>query len=87
MSRHRFCWTNAVFGLFFLAIVGNWAAWERDLLTPRELSLTAAGVLILIGVIGAAAALWPSTPQPAPSYHPTTTTPEGAHHEEADSQQ
>lgn len=85
MSKHPFRWSNLAFGLFFLAIVGNWAVWERDLLTPREFSLTAAGVLIVVGLIGATAALWPSPPTPSPSPL-SAPTPEGAPHEEADPQ-
>jgi hypothetical protein len=83
MSKHPLRWSNLAFGLFFLAIVGNWALWERDLLTPREFSLTAAGVLIVVGLIGAAAALWPSPPTPT---SPSIPTHEGAPHEEADPQ-
>lgn len=79
MRKHPFRWENLAFGLFFAAIVGNWAVWERDLMTPREFSLTAACVLIVLGVFGAIAALWPSKP-------PKTTTYEGATHEEADPQ-
>ncbi|AWB93306.1 hypothetical protein [Aeromicrobium chenweiae] len=82
MNRHPFRWEGLAFGLFFLAIVGNWAVWERDLLSTRELSLTASGVLILLGVIGIAATLRPTRPsQPTP--HPV---PEGDHDEEADPQ-
>lgn len=83
MSKHPFRWSNLAFGLFFLAIVGNWAVWERDLLTPREFSLTAAGVLIVVGLIGATAALWPSRSTASPL---TTPTYEGSPHEEADPQ-
>nr|MCW2728877.1 hypothetical protein [Aeromicrobium sp.] len=96
MNRHPFRWEGLAFGLFFLACVGNWAVWERDLLTPRELSLTASGVLIALGVIGVAATL---RPRPTPTKHdplrprPTPTkpdplqhtpTPEGPHDEAAD---
>lgn len=79
MTRHSFRWENLAFSLFFLAIVGNWAVWERDLLSPREFSLTAAGALIVIGVLGTAGTLWPSRTNPK-------STPEGATHEEADPQ-
>ncbi|MFI5426405.1 hypothetical protein [Aeromicrobium sp. UC242_57] len=79
MSKHPFRWENLVFALFFAAVVGSWAVWERDLLTPRELSLTAAGTLLVLGVLGAAATLWPTRTT-------TLTTSEGASHEEADPQ-
>jgi hypothetical protein len=65
MTRHPFRWESLAFGLFFLASVGNWAVWKQDLLTPRELSLTASGVLIFLGVIGVAATLWQARPTPA----------------------
>jgi hypothetical protein len=84
MNRHPFRWEGLAFGLFFLACVGNWAVWERDLLTPRELSLTASGVLIALGVIGVAATL---RPRPIPTKHDSlqhTPTPEGPHDEAAD---
>ncbi|WP_456698453.1 hypothetical protein [Aeromicrobium sp. P5_D10] len=80
MTRHSFRWENLAFGVFFLAIIGNWAVWERDLLSPRELSLTAAGALIVIGVLGTAATLWPTRKTP------TSSSPEGVTHEEADPQ-
>lgn len=84
MSRHPFRWGNLAFGLFFLAAVGNWAAWKQDLLTPRELSLTASGVLIFLGVIGVAATIWQSRRIPAPT-HPAPTR-EGSRDEEVDPQ-
>ena len=46
MTRHPFRWSSLVFGLVFLAGVGQWAVWKQDWLTPRELSLTSSGVLI-----------------------------------------
>ncbi|MCD9198870.1 hypothetical protein [Aeromicrobium wangtongii] len=79
MNRHPFCWQNLVFGLLFLAIAGSWAVRKTDLLTTRELSLTAAAVLILLGLIGVAATLRPRRPSNAPSQ----TEPEGEAHEEA----
>lgn len=79
MTRHSFRWTNLVFGLFFLAIVGNWAVWERELLSTRDLSLTAAATLIVIGVLGTVGTLWPRRTTTHPTY-------EGATHEEADPQ-
>ena len=84
MRRHPFRWESLAFGLFFLAVVGNWAVWKQDLLTPRELSLTAAGVLILLGVLGVAATLWQARPT-TPSLITTTST-EGAPHEDTDPQ-
>jgi len=82
MNRHPFRWQSLAFGLFFLAAVGNWAVWKQDLLTPRELSLTASGVLIVLGVAGVAATLWQA--RPAPARTPDTSAQEGPHHEEAD---
>lgn len=83
MSRHAFRWEGLAFGLFFLAVVGNWAVWKQDLLTPRELSLTASGVLILLGLLGVTATLW-QTRRPS---NPTPVSPEeGTEDEEADPQ-
>ncbi|MRJ76322.1 hypothetical protein GEV29_07220 [Aeromicrobium sp. SMF47] len=82
MTRHPFRWESLAFGLFFLAVVGNWAVWERDLLTPRELSLTASAVLILLGLIGIAATVRQTRPTP----HTTSPTSEGVPDEEADPQ-
>lgn len=62
MNRHPLRWEGLAFGLFFLACAGNWAVWKQDLLTPREFSLTAAGVLIVLGVLGVAATLWQARP-------------------------
>jgi len=84
MNRHPFRWENLAFGLIFLAAVGSWAVWKQDFLTPRELSLTASGVLIFLGVIGVAATIWQARPTPVPTTH--TPTPEGTHDEEADPQ-
>jgi hypothetical protein len=82
MNRHPLRWENLAFGLFFLAIVGNWAVWKRDVLTPREFGLTAAGVLIFLGVVGVAATLW----QARPAKTPSTTESNGNHDEAADPQ-
>ena len=88
MTRHSFRWEGLVFGLFFLSAVGNWAVWKQDLLTPRQLGLTASGVLILLGVLGVAATVWPTRsaarvrPIPTPESTPDTT-PEGTEDEEA----
>lgn len=62
MTRHTFRWEGLAFGLFFLSAVGNWAVWKQDLLTPRQLGLTASGVLIFLGVLGVAATVWQTRP-------------------------
>ncbi|MCW2829877.1 MAG: hypothetical protein JWP31_569 [Aeromicrobium sp.] len=80
MTRHSFRWENLVLGLIFLAAVGSWAVWKQDLLSAREFSLTAAGVLIVLGVIGVAATLWQARPAAAAAA-PLTT--EGETDEEA----
>ena len=90
MSRHPLRWEGLVFGLFFLAVVGNWAVWKQDLLTSRQLSLASSGVLIVLGLIGVAATLWKSRPVPATPAPTMETieesTPEGPEDEEADPQ-
>lgn len=94
MRKHRFRWDSLVFGVFFLAVVGNWAVWKEDILDPRELALSASGVLILLGVLGIAATVWQARPtRPAvpgqpddADDNPTQTTPEGHEDEEAESQ-
>ena len=92
MTRHSFRWEGLAFGLFFLAAVGNWAVWKQDLLTPRQLGLTASGVLIALGLLGVAATVWQTRPAnrrratPAPETTPESTpdtTPEGTEDEEA----
>ena len=88
MTRHSFRWEGLVFGLFFLSGVGNWAVWKQDLLSPRELGLTASGVLIVLGLLGVAATVWQtrSARRPLPAPTPETapdTTPEGPEDEEA----
>jgi hypothetical protein len=65
MTRHPFRWEGLAFGLFFLAIVANWSVWKQDLLTTRQLSLAASGVLIFLGLIGVAATIWRGRPAPA----------------------
>jgi hypothetical protein len=52
MNRHPFRWDALAFGLFFLAVLGQWAVWDRDLLGPDELAYVAAAVLIVLGVLG-----------------------------------
>lgn len=86
MSRHPLRWESLAFGLFFAAIVGNWAVWKQDLLSSRQLSLSASAVLIVLGLLGVAATLWNS--RPAKLTTPTShTTPEGPDDEETDPQQ
>ncbi|WP_162891063.1 hypothetical protein [Aeromicrobium sp. A1-2] len=79
-----------MFGLFFLAVVGNWAVWKQDLLTTRQLSLLTSGVLIFLGLVGVAATLWrsrPATAAPTPNHETIDEpTPEGPQDEEAHSQ-
>jgi hypothetical protein len=92
MTRHSFRWEGLAFGLFFLSAVGNWAVWKQDLMSPRQLGLTASAVLIVLGLLGVAATVWQSrTPKAARpvttpmSSDETTTdpTPEGPEDEEA----
>jgi hypothetical protein len=52
MKRHPFRWDALIFGLFFLAVLGQWAVWEMDLLAPDALAFVAAAVLIVLGVLG-----------------------------------
>ena len=54
MNRHPFRWDAIAFGLFFLAVLGQWAVWERNLLDPDQLAYVAATVLIVLGVLGIA---------------------------------
>ena len=54
MNRHPFRWDAIAFGLFFLAVLGQWAVWEMDLLTPDDLAYLAAALLIVLGVLGIA---------------------------------
>lgn len=91
MTRHSFRWEGLAFGLFFLSAVGNWAVWKQDLLSPRQLGLTASGVLIFLGLLGVAATVWQTRPAqrarsiPAPESNPdmTDTIPKGPEDEEA----
>lgn len=57
MTKHSFRWGSFVFGLLFLAGVGNWAVWQQDVLTQRQLSLTTSAVLIFLGLLGVIATL------------------------------
>ena len=52
MNRHPFRWDALFFGLLFLAVLGQWAVWEIDLLGPDDLAYVAAAVLIVLGVLG-----------------------------------
>ena len=52
MNRHPFRWDALVFGLFFLAVLGEWAVWEQNLLDQADLAFTAAAALIVLGVVG-----------------------------------
>ena len=52
MKRHAFRWDGVAFGLFFLAVLGQWAVWEHQLLSPDDLAFVAAAVLIVLGVLG-----------------------------------
>lgn len=54
MNRHQFRWDAFVFGLFFLAVLGQWAVWEMDWLEPDDLAYLAAVVLIALGLVGIA---------------------------------
>jgi hypothetical protein len=54
MNRHQFRWDAFVFGLFFLAVLGQWAVWEMDWLGADDLAYVAAVVLIVLGVLGIA---------------------------------
>lgn len=87
MNRHPFRWGSFGSALFFLAAIGQWAVWREDLLTPRQLSLTAATVLIVLGVLGVAATLWQARPassrrSPEPDPDPAPTS-EGDSHGQA----
>ena len=80
MNRHPFRWSYLVFAALFLAAVAGWAVWREDLLTSRELSLSASGVLIALGLVGIAATVRqarPSQPTSIPS-----SLPEGDTHDE-----
>ncbi len=75
MTRHSFRWEGLAFGLFFLSAVGNWAVWKQDLLTPRQLGLTASGVLIVARTARRRRdRVADPAGQPRP-HHPRSTTP------------
>ena len=52
MNRHPFRWDAIAFGLFFLAVLGQWAVSETDWLAPDDLAYVAAVVLIVLGRAG-----------------------------------
>ncbi len=79
MNRHPFRWGSLVFAVLFFVAVGQWAVWHEDLLTSRQLSLTAAGVLIVLGLLGIAATLRRARPTSTPTPPPL----EGEDHDEA----
>jgi hypothetical protein len=88
MTRHLFRWRGLAFGLAFLALAGNWAVWEQDLLTQQQFSFTVSGVLIVLGTVGVIATFWRSGAQSSPP-HPMTDThtdPTEENHEATDSQ-
>lgn len=57
MKRHPFSLESLAFGLFFLAVIGQWAVWRAEILSPDQLAYLAAGSLIVLGVIGILASL------------------------------
>lgn len=68
MNRHRFRWTGLAFGALFLSIAGNWAVWQGDLLTGREMGYVVSGALIAAGLLGVLATFRrPKPPVPATS--------------------
>lgn len=88
MTRHLFRWRGLAFGFVFLALAGNWAVWEQDLLTQQQFSFTVSGVLIVLGTMGVIATFWRSGAQPSPP-HPmidTHTDPTEENYEATDSQ-
>jgi hypothetical protein len=71
MNRHPFRWEGLAFGLFFLAVLGQWAVWEQDWLEPEDLGYLAAATLILLGALGIAGTLAAQRrPQEAPHTPP-----------------
>lgn len=70
MNRHSFRWGSLAFAMIFLAAVGQWAVGREDLLTSRQLSLTAAGVLIVLGLVGVAATVRHARPSAPPRSTP-----------------
>lgn len=83
MNRHSLRWPGLVLGLLFLAIAGNWAVWQQDLLTRQQFSYVLSGALIVLGTLGVIATFW--RPRTASLTHDTTHHLE-ENHEEPDSQ-
>lgn len=88
MNSHPFRWRGLVFGLFFLAIAGNWTVWKQDLLTQQQFSFTLSAVLIAFGILGVIATFWRPTPRPSSIPDPAAQaasdhhdTPEVSHEE------
>lgn len=52
MTRHPFRWDAFIFGLFFMAVLTQWAVWEQDWLNQDDLAYLAAAALIVLGVVG-----------------------------------
>jgi hypothetical protein len=86
MNRHPFRWDAMIFGLFFLAVLGQWAVWEQDLLDPDAFGYITAGVLIALGLVGIVGTvistrfdrrIVPFTPAPDRTIDPDDSTPEG----------
>ena len=73
MNRHPVRWQGVAFGAFFLAVAGNWAVWQQDLLTQREFSLSLSVVLIVAGILGVILTFWKPRP---PGTTATTTDPD-----------
>jgi hypothetical protein len=86
MNRHQFRWDAFVFGLFFLAVLGQWAVWKMDWLEPDDLVYVAAGVLIVLGLLGIAgtAISARSDRRTAPFAPPASTGAEPAENEPAE---
>src|SRR5258706_15007800 len=75
MKRHSPGVISLLFGLLFVAIAGWWAAsyylnWALDYHVPN-LGWFAAGVLILLGLLGVVASLRRDRPEPRPVASPT----------------
>lgn len=76
MNRHPFRWEGLAFGLFFLAVLGQWAVWEQDWLSPEGLAYVAAGTLILLGALGIVGT-FAGNHRPRQAPHTPETTKEG----------
>ena len=88
MNRHAFRWDAIAFGLFYLAVLGQWAVWEQDLFEPDDLAYLAAAVLIVLGVVGIAATAIGARPnrRTAPFTPETSTEAEPAEADQIDSE-